>query len=107
MFISRLKCAKCHFQTPTFVDSHSIQDDTHTFLFRNAKTGGIRIAEILSGDLHQAGVNLTADRIDVSTFAEKDEAQLEIPWGKDNVQVATSCPNCGEEGLIKIIEGIQ
>lgn len=110
MFVARLRCCNCGFETQEFVLGYLPSRDSLDLVFRNRLTNDLRIVTCspVLGDYVQASEDDAAWRAAKARLAAEhvrdSESEIEI-WNSRS-DLSLPCPRCNQNAVSVAYEGI-
>ena len=110
MFISKLICLSCGYESEDFSDGINLHSETYSFVIQNEVSKEIIIKEIpeqaikkIKIDIGSAGVELLLQK----AICKENESLIIIPLAEFDVSIEVECPNCNSNTLMKVLCGMQ
>lgn len=110
MFVSKLKCSMCSYNSPVFGESLDLHEGTYSFVFQRTDTMAIVVKEISMTRLAENSIVLDMpgiSKVIEEHFASDSERFVRIPLVDSQVPVDAVCPQCGNSPIMKVVVGLQ
>ncbi len=108
MFGFVIVCPRCGYESNSYADGLDILQATYTVIFVNKADKSFRVVDIGKTEMAAHGGDLdTGLGVEeaIRSIAASDEDCIELPFGQDACLIAR-CPQCGNIGLQRKIEGL-
>ena len=102
MFVCKLKCCNCDYESEHFVEGYSVHCESHTILCVDRTTNRIRIATLANSHIPEGAE--TDGQIEAIVLCEGEDV-LKTTFGQAE-QLPVRCPLCNHKGLRKEILGL-
>lgn len=103
MFVCKIDCIDCDYQSDPFIEGYNLHSDAFTFLCQNSETQEIRFLTLSKSEIPVELV--TDDQIESFVTINPPEKIIKSHFGVEEI-INIQCPNCGRDGLSKRIIGV-
>lgn len=103
MFVCKLDCSECDYQSEPFIDGYDLHSAESTFICQDSETHKIRFLNLKNSEVPIE--TLTDDEIESLVPINPSEVIIRSQFGEEEI-LNIQCPLCGRENLLKKLIGI-
>lgn len=103
MFVCRLTCPSCSYESEPFTDGYDVHTDTHTVLCKDRMSKIVRIARLKGSEIPAAA----SDDFSIESLVRSDNDEVVRTQLGVEEELDAVCPSCGHQTLLKEVMGIR